>query len=90
MNTKIIFKENGKVIEKFENVSSFASWFNKLDETYFIEVKKDDSVKKALKTLINDIREIPDGDLDRYLIIDEIKKIIKEIKLIYLFIFFYF
>ncbi len=36
--------------------------------------------KKALKKLIKDIKEIPDGDVDRYLIIDEIKKIIKDIK----------
>ncbi len=36
--------------------------------------------EEMLKTLIKDIREIPDGEVDRYLIIDEIKKIIKEIK----------
>lgn len=34
--------------------------------------------EQMLKTLIKDIKEIPDGDVDRYLIIDEIKKIIKE------------
>ena len=36
--------------------------------------------KKALKKLIKDIEEIPDGDVDRYLIIDEIKRISKDIK----------
>lgn len=78
---KIIFKVKGKVIEKFENVSSFASWFNKWDETYFIEVEEDGSkINQALKKLIKDITEIPDGDVDRYLIIDEIKKIINENK----------
>ena len=35
---------------------------------------------QLLKELIKDIKEIPDGDVDRYLIIDEIEKIIKEIK----------
>lgn len=35
---------------------------------------------KSLKKLVKDIEEIPDGDVDRYLIIDEIKKIIKESK----------
>ncbi len=38
------------------------------------------STKKSLKKLIKDIQDIPDGDVDRYLIIDEIKRIIKEIK----------
>jgi hypothetical protein len=35
---------------------------------------------QKLKSLIKDIREIPDGEVDRYLIIVEIKKIIKDIK----------
>lgn len=39
----------------------------------------DDSIEEKLKTLIKDIKEIPDGDVDRYLIIDEIEKIIKEL-----------
>ena len=34
----------------------------------------------ALKTLIKDIEEIPDGDVDRYLIIEQIKNIIKDSK----------
>lgn len=37
------------------------------------------TVKKSLKKLVKEIKEIPDGDVDRYLIIDEIEKIIKEI-----------
>lgn len=36
-------------------------------------------ITESLNTLIKDIKEIPDGDVDRYLIIDEIKKIIKTI-----------
>ena len=36
--------------------------------------------KELLQILVKDIRDIPDGDVDRYLIIDEIKKIIKNIK----------
>lgn len=43
-----------------------------------LEKENDDSIEKKLKTLIKDIKEIPDGDVDRYLIIDEIEKIIKE------------
>lgn len=79
--TQIIFKENGKVVEEFENIENFSNWFNKWDETYTIEIKENDSkIQKTLKTLIKDIEEIPDGDVDRWLIIDEIKKIIKEIK----------
>ena len=35
---------------------------------------------KALKSLIKDIEEIPDGDVDRYLIIEQIKNIIKDTK----------
>ena len=35
---------------------------------------------KALKSLIKDIEEIPDGDVDRYLIIEQIKNIIKDSK----------
>lgn len=33
---------------------------------------------KALRTLIKDIEEISDGDVDRYLIINQIKNIIKD------------
>jgi len=35
---------------------------------------------ESLKTLIKEIEEIPDGDVDRYLIIDQIKNIIKDSK----------
>ena len=38
------------------------------------------TTKDSLEKLVKDINEIPDGDVDRYLIIDEIKTIIKEIK----------
>jgi len=38
----------------------------------------DDSIEKSLISLVKEIKEIPDGDVDRYLIIDEIEKIIKE------------
>lgn len=33
---------------------------------------------QLLRELIKDIKEIPDGEVDRYLIIDEIERIIKE------------
>lgn len=36
--------------------------------------------EQMLKTLVKEIKEIPDGDVDRYLIIHEIEGIIKEIK----------
>ncbi len=39
-----------------------------------------DPIIKKLKTLIKEIKEIPDGNVDRYLIIDEIKNIIKDSK----------
>jgi len=38
------------------------------------------TTKESLVKLVKDINEIRDGDVDRYLIIDEIEKIIKEIK----------
>ena len=38
------------------------------------------TTKGSLEKLVKDIKEIPDGDVDRYLIIDEIKAIIQEIK----------
>ena len=49
-----------------------------LDSTNPNEV--DDSIEKKLKALVKEIKEIPDGDVDRYLIIDEIEVIIKEAK----------
>ena len=39
-----------------------------------------DSIKESLKSLVKEITEIPDGDVDRWLIIAEIEKIIKENK----------
>jgi len=42
--------------------------------------QKDRSIINSLRILIKDIEEIPDGDVDRYLIIEEIQKIIKETK----------
>ena len=33
---------------------------------------------ESLKKLVKEIEEIPDGDVDRYLIIDQIKNIIKD------------
>jgi hypothetical protein len=36
--------------------------------------------KELLQVLVKDINDIPDGDVDRYLIIGEIEKIIKNIK----------
>jgi len=51
------------------------SWLDSSSSAEF-----DDSIEKKLETLIKEIEEIPDGDVDRYLIIDEIKGIIKEIK----------
>ena len=42
--------------------------------------KFDESIEKKLKDLVKEIKEIPDGDVDRYLIINEIDKIIKEIQ----------
>ena len=47
-------------------------------EQYIKLLENENSIVKELKTLIKDIKEIPDGDVDRYLIIAEIKKIIKE------------
>ncbi len=39
-----------------------------------------DGIRKKLKTLIKEIEEIPERKIDRYLIIDEIKNIIKDSK----------
>ena len=39
-----------------------------------------EKIIKSLNNLIKDIEDIPDGDVDRYLIINEIKKIINEVK----------
>ena len=36
------------------------------------------ATNESLKKLIKDIEDIPDGNVDRYLIIDEIKNIIKD------------
>ena len=36
------------------------------------------ATNESLKKLIKEIKEIPDGDVDRYLIINEIKNIIKD------------
>lgn len=36
------------------------------------------ATNESLKKLIKEIKEIPDGEVDRYLIIDEIKNIIKD------------
>lgn len=38
------------------------------------------ATNESLKKLIKEIEEIPDGDVDRYLIIDQIKNIIKDSK----------
>jgi len=38
------------------------------------------TTKESLEELVQDINEIPDGEVDRYLIIDKINGIIKEIK----------
>ena len=38
------------------------------------------TTKESLQQLVLDIQEIPDGEVDRYLIIGEIEKIISEIK----------
>ena len=38
------------------------------------------TTKGSLVELVKDIEDIPDGEVDRYLIIDKIKGIIKEIK----------
>ncbi len=38
------------------------------------------TTKESLQKLVLDIQEIPDGDVDRYLIIGEIEKIINDLK----------
>jgi len=38
---KIIFSDSEKtVIEEFDNLSTFVSWFNKWDESYKLEIKR--------------------------------------------------
>ncbi len=38
---QIIVEANGKLVEEFDNVSSLSHWFNKWDESYHIEIKKE-------------------------------------------------